>query len=144
MMSLMISCCHNVILYSLFLSKSGGIRLHSWICSCTVEYAVALFDITRVRSCIIISHFSTVHIVKSVQLHLFLHNYISWCCDNLVHKCFKTVCRKLLSTGMPAVNSAFLHPLICQTSLFTLFYKGNIITLDGSKVYIITGLKCCP
>ncbi len=67
-----------------------AIHLHSWLCSCTVGYAViqlamqlhswlcsCTFSIIWVRSCMVISQFSTVHMVKLVQLHIFLCNSIS-------------------------------------------------------------------
>ncbi len=45
--------------------------------SCTVGYTVTCFSITCVHSCMIISQFSTVHMVKLVQLHIFLSNCVS-------------------------------------------------------------------
>ncbi len=53
------------------------------ICSCTVRYTVTQLSIIWVRSLMVISQFSTVHMVKSVQLHLFLCNCVSWS-DNLI------------------------------------------------------------
>ncbi len=51
--------------------------------SCIVGYTVAHFSIIWLCSCMAISQFSTVSMVKSVQLHIFFCIYISWHCDNL-------------------------------------------------------------
>ncbi len=67
---------YTVVITSFFIAFSClkiGLR------SCTVGYAVAWFSITWIRS-----QFSTVHMVKSVQLHISLCNCISWHCDNVV------------------------------------------------------------
>ncbi len=44
--------CHDIILYSIFLPKSGRMQLHSWICSCTVfllsGYTVARWSVNSV------------------------------------------------------------------------------------------------
>ncbi len=52
--------------------------LKVWIRSCTCGYAVALLHITWVCSCMVISHFSPVYMMKSVQLLIILCNCISW------------------------------------------------------------------
>ncbi len=57
--------CHDVILYRFFLPESG-------VHSCTVGYTVALFYIIWICGCIVISQLRTVHMVKSVQLHIIL------------------------------------------------------------------------
>ncbi len=69
-MTPLIRSCHDVILYSFFLPESG-------VRSCTVGYAVALYSIIWIHSCMVISQFSTVHIVKSVQVHMFLCNCVA-------------------------------------------------------------------
>ncbi len=51
---------------------------------CPIVYAVACLTITWVCSCMVISQVNTVNMVTSVQLHIFLCNCISWCCDNIV------------------------------------------------------------
>ncbi len=51
---------------------------------CITFPCLKLFSISWIRSCMVISQFSTVHIVKSVQLHIFLCDCISWRYDNLV------------------------------------------------------------
>ncbi len=84
MIPLMISSCHDVILFSFFLPKIEGTLLHSWVRSCTVGCAVAQFSITLVCNCMVISQFSTVYMVKSVQLHIFWCNNVLWHFDNLV------------------------------------------------------------
>ncbi len=58
--------------------------MHSWVHSCTVGYAIACFSITWIRSCLEISQINTVHMVKSVQLHICLYNCVSWRCENVV------------------------------------------------------------
>ncbi len=56
---IMIHSCHHITLYSMFLSESGGMHLHSWICSCTVFDCLG----TELYSD---QSISTVHKLKSV------------------------------------------------------------------------------
>ncbi len=65
MIALMIYSCHDVIFYSFFLPESGVTKLHNWVDSCMVFYYLG----TQLHGN---QFFSIVHIIKSVQLHIFL------------------------------------------------------------------------
>ncbi len=54
-------------------------------CSCTVGYVVAWLSIIRVDSCMVTSQFSTVHMLNSVQMHIYI--FVQLCimtCDNFI------------------------------------------------------------
>ncbi len=68
--------------------------------SYTFRYAVASFFITWVRSCMVISQVSTVHMVKLMQLHILLCNCVSWSSNNLIHAPTPwSLCHHYLSCG---------------------------------------------
>ncbi len=78
------SWCHwwyAVVITSFFIAFSCvKVRVRS----CTVGYADVWFSITWVCSYMVTSQFSTVYIVKSVQLHIFFCNCVSWRCKKII------------------------------------------------------------
>ncbi len=58
--------------------------VQKWGQAVAVGYAVVLFSIIWICRCMVVSQFSTLHMVKTVELHIFLYNCISCRCDNLI------------------------------------------------------------
>ncbi len=62
---------HDIILYSFFLPESRYMQLHSWVCNCAVEYAVAQLGMqlhSWVCSCTFFSYLGTqLHGNQSLQ-----------------------------------------------------------------------------
>ncbi len=112
----------------------------------TVGYAVAPFSIIWVLSCLVISQFSTVHVVKSGgEISAFLHICISWRCDNLllhsdtVDVMFWTMCPDFKCTD----EIWCIHKIFHQTLVTYIHTTLTIKLMDVlmAHVYMVLCLK---